>query len=72
VVPVKFSDDIEFVQSANGVSVPATFSNETARTNLNLAILKFTADSWDNVDRTDGSQLELLVDELSFEVSATA
>lgn len=67
VVPVKFSN-AEFVTSAASTSVDTSTTNGN---DVNLAILNLTADSWDNTDRGDGSDLEAVVKTLRFETSNT-
>lgn len=62
IVPVKFSD-VEFVTSAAGSNVA---TSTTDGNDKNIAILKLTADSWDNTDRTDGGDLEVYVNTLNF------
>jgi len=65
VVPVKFSD-ADFVLSSNGYVVDTSTSNGT---DVNIAILQLTADTWSNTQESPVGSLELIVNELVFVTS---
>ncbi|MDP2670535.1 MAG: hypothetical protein Q8O99_06605 [bacterium] len=61
VIPVHMSD-IALVSSYSSYTVPATANNGTEQ---NLAIVKVTANTWDNTDLDDNSALKLVLSGLA-------
>jgi len=65
VVAAKFSD-ADFVLSSNGYVVDTSTSNGT---DVNIAILQLTADTWSNTQESPVGSLEIIVNELVFVTS---
>lgn len=68
VISVHLSD-IQLVSSYSTYSVPTTTSNGSG---TNLAIVKITANTWNNTDLDDNSALDLVLQTLSVTNSATS